>query len=82
MVGTLLSKLCKSKGTGLDKISTRLLCNCFDIMTESICAIFNCYISSGVFPDEWKSVCSKVIPLFKKGGGGGGGGGGAGGIEI
>jgi hypothetical protein len=27
--------------------------------------IFNCSISTGVFPDEWK--CSKVIPLFKNG---------------
>jgi hypothetical protein len=29
------------------------------------CNHFNCSISTGVFPDEWK--CSKVIPLFKNG---------------
>ena len=65
MVGTLLSKLCKSKATGLENISTRLLCNCSDLIAESICAFFNCSINSGVFPNEWK--CSKVIPLFEQG---------------
>ena len=65
-VGSLLSKLCKSNATGLDNISTRLLCDCCDlIIAEFICAILNCSINSGVFPDEWK--CSKVIPLFKQG---------------
>ena len=65
VVGTLLSKLCKSKATGLDNISTRLLCNCSDLIAESICAIFNCSINSGVLPNEWKF--SKLIPLFKQG---------------
>jgi hypothetical protein len=65
VVGTLLSKLCKSKATGLDKISARLLSDCSDLIADSICAIFNCSINSGTCPNEWK--CSKVIPLFKKG---------------
>jgi hypothetical protein len=65
VVGTLLSKLCKSKATGLDKISARLLCDCSNLIADSICAIFNCSINSSTFPNEWK--CSKVIPLFKKG---------------
>ncbi|CAB4019988.1 Hypothetical predicted protein [Paramuricea clavata] len=65
VVGTLLSKPCKSKAAGLDKISARLLCDCSDLIADSICAIFNCSINFGTFPNEWK--CSKVIPLFKKG---------------
>ena len=61
----LLSKLCKSKATGLDKISARLLRESTDLIANSLCSIFNRSINSGVFPDEWK--CCKVIPLFKQG---------------
>lgn len=61
----LLSKLCKSKATGLDKISARLFRECADLVASSLCCIFNGSIVSGIFPVEWK--CSKVIPLFKQG---------------
>ena len=61
----LLLKLCKSKATGLDKISARLLRESADLIANSLCSIFNRSINSGVFPDEWK--CCKVIPLFKQG---------------
>ena len=61
-VFSLLSKLSKSKATGLDKIPARLLRDCADLITSPLCTIFN---QSGVFPDEWK--LSKVIPLFKQG---------------
>ena len=63
-VRLLLSRLCKSKSTGLDKISAKLLCECADLIAESLCTIFNQSIVS-VFPDEWK--LSKVIPSFKQG---------------
>ena len=62
---SLLSKLCKYKATALDKISTRLLRECADLVASSLCAIFNRSIVSGVFPTEWKF--TKVIPLFKQG---------------
>lgn len=65
VVFSLLSKLCKSKATGLDKISAKLLQLCPDLIAESLCIIFNSSINTGIFPDEWK--CSKVIPLFKQG---------------
>ena len=39
-VFSLLSKLCKSKATGLDKISARLLRECADLIASSLCAIF------------------------------------------
>ena len=65
IVCSLLDKLCKSKATGLDKISARLLRCCPDLLSESLTVIFNCSINTGIFPDEWK--CSKVIPLFKHG---------------
>lgn len=65
IVSSILSKLCKSKATGLDKISARLLRECADLIADSLCLIFNRSITTGIFPDEWK--CSKVIPLFKQG---------------
>ena len=61
----LLSRLCESKSTGLDRISAKLLRECADLIAESLCTIFNHSIVSGIFPDEWK--LSKVIPLFKQG---------------
>ena len=61
----LLSRLCKSKSTGLDKISAKLLRECADLIAESLCTIFNQSIVSGIFLDEWK--LSKVVPLFKQG---------------
>ncbi|XP_066017879.1 uncharacterized protein [Pocillopora verrucosa] len=64
-VFSLLSKLCKSKATGLDMISSRLLRECADLIADPLCFIFNQSIRSGVFPQEWK--CAKVIPLFKEG---------------
>ena len=65
-VFTLLSKLDKSKATGLDKISARLVRECVDLIATPLSLIFNKSIASGIFPEEWKH--SKVIPLFKKGG--------------
>ena len=64
-VTSLLSKLCKSKSTGLDKISASLLRECADLIAALLCTIFNQSIVSGIFPDEWKF--SKVILLFKQG---------------
>ena len=64
-VCSLLSKLCKSKATGLDQISARLVRECSDVIAESLCTIFNCSIDTGIFPDDWKS--AKVLPLFKQG---------------
>ena len=59
---SILSKLCGSKATGLDKISARLLRECADLIASSVCCIFNRSITTGIFPGEWRR--SKVIPLF------------------
>ena len=61
----LLNKLSKSKATGLDYISARLIRECADLICISICKILNCSLTTGMFPDDWK--CAKVIPLFKQG---------------
>ena len=46
-----VQKLCKSKATGLDKISARLFCICPNLISESLCVIFN-RSNTGIFPDE------------------------------
>ena len=64
-VFSLLNKLSKSKASGLDKITARLIRECADLICISICKIFNCSLTTGIFPDDWK--CAKVTPLFKQG---------------
>ena len=61
----LLNKLCKSKATGLDKISARLIRECADLISNSITNIFNASLTLGIFPEDWK--CAKVTPIFKQG---------------
>ena len=65
-VFALLSKLCKSKATGLDNISAKLLRECPDVLAESLTHIFNQSLMTGIFPDEWKS--ARVTPLYKNSG--------------
>ena len=38
---------------------------CAELICISICKIFNCSLTTGIFPDDWK--CAKVTPLFKQG---------------
>ena len=59
-----LHKLCRSKATGLDNISAKIIREC-DLISVSICDLFNKSLVSGVFPDDWK--CARVTPLFKQG---------------
>ena len=61
----LLNKLNKSKGTGLDKLSSRLIRECADLISPYISIIFNCCLTTGTFPDDWK--LAKVTPIFKQG---------------
>ena len=61
----LLNKLNKSKGSGLDKLSSRLIRECADLISPYISTIFNCCLTTGIFPDDWK--LAKVTPIFKQG---------------
>ena len=67
LMPTSRSKLSKSKATGLDKISAKLLLICADLIDDSLLLIFNTSIATGIYPEEWK--CSKVVPVFKQGDG-------------
>ena len=62
---SLLNKLNKSKATGLDTISARLVREGADLICIPICNIFNLSINQGIFPDDCK--CARVTPLFKLG---------------
>ena len=64
-VFSLMNKLNKSKATGLDRISARLIRECADLICVPICDIFNQSISQGKLPEDWKS--ARVTPLCKQG---------------
>ena len=59
---SLLNKLNKSKATGLDMISARLIRERADLICIPICNILNQSIGQGILPDDWK--CARVAPLF------------------
>ena len=51
------------KSTGLDKISTKLIKQAGDTITESLLEVFNLSLRTGIFPDDWKF--AKVTPIYK-----------------
>ena len=65
VVFTHLNRLSKTKATGLDNISAKLICECADIISGPLCDLFNKSLMSGTFPDDWK--CARVTPLFEQG---------------
>ena len=64
-VRTSLQQLSTNKATGLDDLSSYFLKIAASSISPSLTAIFNLSISSGVFPDLWKT--AKVSPLHKDG---------------
>ena len=60
-----LKTLCASKATGLDNISAKIMRECADLISVSLCDLFNKSLLSGIFPDDWKR--ARVTPLFKQG---------------
>ena len=62
---SLFKTLNKSKGAGLDGLSSRLILDCADLISPRISIIFNSSLANGIFPDHWKS--ARVSPLFKYG---------------
>ena len=58
-------KLNKSKGAGLDGLSSRLILDCADLIAPHISITFNSSLANGIFPDDWKS--ATVTLPFKHG---------------
>ena len=48
-----------------NKQSSRLIRECADLISPYISIIFNCCLTTGTFPDDWK--LAKVTPMFKQG---------------
>ena len=60
-----LNKLCRSKATGLDNISAKIIRDCADLISVSLCDLFYKSLLSRIFPDDWK--CARVTPLPRQG---------------
>ena len=48
---------------GLDKLSSRLIRECAELISPYISIIFNCCQTTSTFPDDWK--LAKVTPKFE-----------------
>ena len=59
--------LIRSKATGLDNITAKIIRECDDLISVSLykCDLFNKSLLFGIFPDDCKS--ARVTPLFKQG---------------
>ena len=55
-----LNKLCRSKATGLNNISAKIIRECADLISVSLCDLFNKSLFSGIFPDDWKCEVSDL----------------------
>ena len=60
-----LSSLDDSKAVGLDGISPKLLRMGAPALAAPLTRLLNLSISTGIFPEEWKT--AKVVPIHKKG---------------
>ena len=60
-----MNKLNKSKATGLDWISARLIRECADFICVPVCDIFNQSTRQGKPPEDW--ISAGVTPFFKQG---------------
>ena len=62
-------QLCKSKepmkSSGIDNLSSRVCKDAFMVLGAHLTLMFNCSLSTSIFPEAWKVV--KVIPLYKGG---------------
>ena len=62
-------KLNKSKGAGLDGLSSRLILDSADLISLHISIIFNSSLANGIFPDHWKSarVSNNILSKHQSG---------------
>jgi hypothetical protein len=60
-----LNKLKDSKSSGQDKIPVKNLKDSSDVCVAYLSYIFNCFLLTGIFPDDWK--LARVSPIYKSG---------------
>ena len=64
-VSCVLRSLDSSKATGPDGIPSRLLKEPADVITPSLCELFNRPVLTITMPEEWK--VANIVPVYKKG---------------
>ena len=55
----------EKRAPDLDKLSSRLIRECADLISPYIPIVFNCCLTTGTFTNDWK--LAKVVPIFKQG---------------
>ena len=60
-----LKSLVTSKATGPDEIPARLHRETAEVITPSLCYLFNKSLGTGFLPNEWK--LANIVPVYKKG---------------
>ena len=63
-VEALLLSIDPSKAQGPDQIPARLLKECAQEISESLCLLFNKSFHTGIFPQQWK--LANIVPILKK----------------
>ena len=63
-VNSLIGTLDRSKASGYDDLTVRLLVDARDYVSEPMAYILNLSFSTGIFPDK---KVARVVPIFKKG---------------
>ena len=64
-VSCVLRSLDSSKATGPDGIPARLLKETADVITHSLCELFNRSVLTGTMAEEWK--VANIVPCTRKG---------------
>ena len=64
-VSYMLKSLDTAKAIGPDSLPAKLLKETADVITPSLCGLFNKSISSESLPDEWKT--ANIVAVHKKG---------------
>lgn len=60
----LLNECCVTKSSGIPEISSKLLIPCLKHMVHFLVRIYNNCLTSGIYPDQWKT--SIMVPIPKK----------------
>ena len=59
------SEMKNSFGFGSDGIACHFINIAFQVISQSLCDIFNFSINTGIFPETWRT--TRVVPIFKNG---------------
>ena len=61
----IVSKMKNDTSPGFDSISIKVVKRIIPIISDILCKLFNCSMSTGIVPDQMK--ITRVTPIYKKG---------------